>query len=86
MRKWKPPRPSPDARRDWAKGSGVRRAARHDGPARFKPYDRYPRPPAEVPPSGVLSLTEGSTAEVGTWLIDDAVAGVVAAGREEFGA
>ena len=45
--------------------------ALHDGPAQFKPYDRYPRPAAEVPPSGVLSLTEGSSAEKGRWLLDD---------------
>ena len=54
-----------------------------DGPAQFKPYDRYPLPPNEVPPSGVLSLTEGSSAEKGRWLIDDAVAGIVEAIREE---
>ena len=33
--------------------------ALHDGPAQFKPYDRYPRPTDDVPPSGVLSLTDG---------------------------
>lgn len=27
-------------------------AALHDGPARFRPYDRYPLPPTEAPPSG----------------------------------
>ena len=59
--------------------------ALHDGPAQFKPYDRYPKPPEEVPPSGVLSLTAGSTAEKGQWLINDAVAGIVKAVREEFG-
>ena len=32
----------------------------------------------------VLSLTEGSTAEKGQWLIDDAVAGLEKAVREEF--
>lgn len=45
--------------------------ALHDGPAQFKPYDRYPRPSEDVPPSGVLSLTEGSSAEKGRWLLDD---------------
>ncbi|PAQ05141.1 creatininase [Mesorhizobium temperatum] len=45
--------------------------ALHDGPAQFKPYDRYPRPAEDVPPSGVLSLTEGSSAEKGRWLLDD---------------
>jgi len=47
--------------------------AMHDGPARFCPYDRYPKPPAEVPASGVLSLTEGSTAEKGHWLLGEIV-------------
>lgn len=45
--------------------------ALHDGPAQFKPYDRYPKPAEDVPPSGVLSLTEGSSAEKGRWLLDD---------------
>ncbi|MDQ0392788.1 creatininase [Labrys monachus] len=61
------------------------RAALHDGPARFRPYDRYPVPPSEVPPSGVLSLTEGSSAEKGEWLLADAVDGIERAVREEFG-
>jgi creatinine amidohydrolase len=60
-------------------------AALHDGPARFRPYDRYPVPPAEVPPSGVLSLTNGASAEKGEWLIADAVDGIERAVREEFG-
>jgi creatinine amidohydrolase len=59
-------------------------AALHDGPARFKPYDRFPRAPSETPPSGVLSLTAGSSAEKGQWLLDDAVAGIERAVREEF--
>lgn len=59
--------------------------ALNDGPAQFKPYDRYPEPPAEVPPSGVLSLTEGSSAEKGRWLLDDAIEGIATAVREEFG-
>jgi creatinine amidohydrolase len=57
----------------------------HDGPAAFKPYDRYPRPPAEVPPSGVLSMTAGASAEKGQWLLDDIVSRLEAAVREEFG-
>jgi creatinine amidohydrolase len=60
-------------------------AAANDGPARFKPYDRYPAAPLGLPPSGVLSLTEGSTAEKGQWLLDDIVRGIEQAMREEFG-
>jgi creatinine amidohydrolase len=59
-------------------------AAMHDGPAQFKPYDRFPRPPSEVPPSGALSLTVGSSAEKGRWLLDDIVAGIERAVRQEF--
>ncbi len=59
--------------------------ATHDGPAVFLPYDRYPKPPQEVPPSGVLSLTEGSTAEKGEWLLADCEAGIISAIRREFG-
>jgi hypothetical protein len=33
----------------------------------------------------VLSLTEGSTAEKGQWLLDDIVRGIEQAMREEFG-
>jgi len=58
--------------------------ASHDGPADFLPYDRYPKPCTEVPPSGVLSLTEGSTAEKGEWLLADSVAGILAAIEREF--
>lgn len=43
----------------------------HDGPARFRPYDRYPHPASAVRPSGVLSLSEGSSAEKGEWLLTD---------------
>lgn len=42
-----------------------------DGPAQFRPYDRYPRPTDDVPASGVLSLTQGSSAEKGEWLLAD---------------
>lgn len=59
--------------------------AADDGPARFKPYDIYPGPVREVPPSGVLSMTEGSTAEKGRWLLADAIDGIERAVREEFG-
>jgi creatinine amidohydrolase len=59
-------------------------AALHDGPAQFKPYDRFPRPPGEAPPSGVLSLTAGSSAENGHWLLDDIVDGIERAVRQEF--
>ena len=58
--------------------------ALHDGPAQFRPYDRYPIQPTEVPPSGVLSLTEGSTTEKGEWLLEDTVQGIVKIAREEF--
>ncbi|MBN2741194.1 MAG: creatininase [Rhodobacteraceae bacterium] len=59
--------------------------ARHDGPAAFLPYyDRFPKPCAEVPPSGVLSLTEGSSAENGELLLADCVAGITAAAAREF--
>lgn len=57
---------------------------RHDGPAAFLPYDRFPKPCAEVPPSGVLSLTEGSSAENGELLLADCVAGITAAAAREF--
>jgi creatinine amidohydrolase len=59
--------------------------AANDGPARFKPYDRFPGPVSEVPASGVLSVTEGSSAEKGRWLLDDVIGGTAAAIVEEFG-
>jgi creatinine amidohydrolase len=59
--------------------------AANDGPARFKPYDRYPGPVPEVPASGVLSVTEGSSAEKGRWLLDDVIGGITAAVADEFG-
>lgn len=58
--------------------------ALHDGPARFRPYDRYPRPADEVPRSGVLSLTEGSSAEKGEWLLADVTDRMTAYLTEEF--
>lgn len=56
----------------------------HDGPARFKPYDRYPRPAEGVPPSGVLSLTEGSSAEKGRWLLADCETRITEIVKREF--
>ncbi len=58
--------------------------ALHDGPAQFKPYDRYPRPAEEVPPSGVLSLTEGSSAQKGRWLLDDCETRITEIVKREF--
>lgn len=58
--------------------------ALHDGPAQFKPYDRYPRPAEEVPPSGVLSLTEGSSAEKGRWLLGDCETRIADIVKREF--
>ena len=58
--------------------------ALHDGPARFPPYDRYPVPPAEVPASGVLSLTAGSSAEKGNWLLADCEERIAEIARNEF--
>lgn len=56
----------------------------HDGPARFQPFDRYPVPVPEVPPSGVLSMTEGSAAEKGEWLFADCVSRMTAIVKQEF--
>lgn len=58
--------------------------ALHDGPAQFKPYDRYPRPAEEVPPSGVLSLTDGSSAQKGRWLLDDCETRIAEIVKREF--
>ncbi|MBC7736519.1 MAG: creatininase [Candidatus Saccharibacteria bacterium] len=58
--------------------------ATHDGPAHFLPYDRYPKACDEVPASGVLSLTEGSSAEKGEWLLADCEAGIVDIINREF--
>jgi len=58
--------------------------AMEDGPASFLPYDRYPKEPAEVPPSGVLSLTQGSSAEKGEWLLHDCECGIVDIINREF--
>jgi len=58
--------------------------ASHDGPARFRPYDRFPKPLEDVPASGVLSMTEGSSAEKGEWLLSDIVTGLVEITKAEF--
>lgn len=59
--------------------------ALNDGPASFGPYDRFPRPNDGLPPSGVLSLTEGSTAEKGEWLLADCQARLLEIMAHEFG-
>lgn len=59
--------------------------ALNDGPARLKPYDSFPGFVAEVPPSGVLSETRGSSAEKGEWLLADVVERVRRVVSEEFG-
>jgi creatinine amidohydrolase len=56
-----------------------------DGPARFPTYDRTPVRPGFVPASGVLARAQGATAEQGGWLMDDHVALIVEALRQEFG-
>lgn len=58
--------------------------ASNDGPASFQPYDRYPSPCDGVPPSGVLSLTEGSSAEKGEWLLADCEAAIIEIISREF--
>jgi creatinine amidohydrolase len=56
-----------------------------DGPAKFPPYDRWPVPEGFGPASGVLAVAHGSTAEKGSWLIDDHVTLMSKAIRAEFG-
>jgi creatinine amidohydrolase len=56
-----------------------------DGPAKFPTYDRWPIPEGFGPASGVLAVAHGSTAEKGSWLIDDHVALMTKAIRAEFG-
>lgn len=48
-------------------------------------YDIYPQPDGLVPASGVLSDPSRASAEAGRMLLDDAVAGIVAAIKGEFG-
>ena len=56
-----------------------------DGPAKFPAYDRWPVPHGFGPASGVLAVAHGSTAEKGSWLMDDHVALMTKAIRAEFG-
>ena len=56
-----------------------------DGPAKFPTYDRTPVRPGFVPASGVLARAQGSTAEKGSWLVDDHVSMITAAVKTEFG-
>ncbi|GLK82529.1 creatininase [Ancylobacter defluvii] len=57
-----------------------------DGPATFPTYDCFPVPADfGLPPSGVLAVAHGSSAEKGGWLMDDHVALMSAAIRKEFG-
>ena len=56
-----------------------------DGPAKFPPFDRTPFWPGLVPPSGVLAVAHGASAEKGRWLMDDHVELITKAVRAEFG-
>ncbi|MBS9475696.1 creatininase [Ancylobacter radicis] len=57
-----------------------------DGPATFPPYDKFPVPADfGLPPSGVLAVATGSTAEKGELLMADYVTYISAAIRKEFG-
>ncbi len=55
-----------------------------DGGAKFPPYDRTPVKPGFVPASGVLARAQGSSTEIGQWLMDDHVALITRAVRAEF--
>ncbi|HEV7717602.1 MAG TPA: creatininase [Arsenicitalea sp.] len=55
-----------------------------DGPAKFPNYDVTPFPKGLVPASGVLADAHGSTAEKGSWLMDDHVRLISAAVRKEL--
>jgi creatinine amidohydrolase len=56
-----------------------------DGPAKFPSYDRMPFWPGLVPPSGVLAVAHGASAEKGRWLMDDHETLVTEAVRAGFG-
>ena len=56
-----------------------------DGPAKFPIFDRFPFWPGVVPPSGVLNVAHGATAEKGGWLMDDYVDLLTKAMVKEFG-
>jgi len=55
-----------------------------DGPGNFPKYDRYPFWAGKVPPSGVLALAHGASAEKGGWLMDDCVSMMTDATRAEL--
>jgi len=55
-----------------------------DGPAEFPPYDLYPPNPDWVPPSGALSVAQGSSAEIGRRLTEESVELCVNALTREF--
>lgn len=57
-----------------------------DGPANFPTYDRFPVPADfGLPPSGVLAVATGSTAEKGEALMADYLSRISAAITKEFG-
>jgi creatinine amidohydrolase len=56
-----------------------------DGPAKFPTYDRWPVPKGFGPASGVFAVAHGSSAEKGSWLMDDHVALITKAIQAEFG-
>jgi len=56
-----------------------------DGPAKFPTYDMRPLPhDFGLPPSGVLAVAQGASAEKGSWLMNDHVELITAAIRKEF--
>lgn len=56
-----------------------------DGPAKFPTYDMRPLPDNfGLPPSGVLAVAHGASAEKGAWLMSDHVELISAAIRKEF--
>lgn len=58
----------------------------NDGPATFPPYDCFPVPADfGLPPSGVLAVAVGSTAEKGELLMADYITRISAAITKEFG-
>jgi creatinine amidohydrolase len=56
-----------------------------EGRASFPPYDIFPEPPGYLRETGVLADARGSSAEIGAWLMDDHVALITAAVKQEFG-
>lgn len=56
----------------------------HDGPTTFDRCESSSVAMPEVPASGVLSMTEGSSAETGNGSIDDVVEGLTAAAAREL--